>query len=146
MLTGKSHIDDKTTGLDSGADDYLTKPFDPRELHARLRALLRRDHAATSNKLSVREVTLDINSRDVTRDGKNVKLLPKEFALLEFFMLNPNKCYKPEVLLDKVWHSDKAVSLATVYTTLKTLRDKISPADNGDLIENVHGVGYKLKN
>lgn len=144
MLTGNRGIDDKTSGLDSGADDYLTKPFDTRELHARLRSLLRRGHAATSNVLSAKNITLDIDSREVTRDGANIKLLPKEFALLQFLMLNPNKCFKPEALLDRVWQSDKAVTLSTVYTTLKTLRDKVSPGDD-ELIENVHGVGYKLK-
>jgi DNA-binding response OmpR family regulator len=143
MLTGNRDINDKTTGLDSGADDYLTKPFDTRELHARLRSLLRRGHAATSNKLTARNITLDIDSREVTRDGVSIKLLPKEFALLQFLILNPNKCFKAEALLDRVWQSDRAVTLSTVYTTLKTLRDKVSPGDN-ELIENVHGVGYKL--
>lgn len=143
MLTGNRDINDKTTGLDSGADDYLTKPFDTRELHARLRSLLRRGHAATSNKLTARNITLDIDSREVTRDGVSIKLLPKEFALLQFLILNPNKCFKAEALLDRVWQSDRAVTLSTVYTTLKTLRDKVSPGDD-ELIENVHGVGYKL--
>ncbi len=143
MLTGNRDINDKTSGLDSGADDYLTKPFDTRELHARLRSLLRRGHAATSNKLTARNITLDIDSREVTRDGVTIKLLPKEFALLQFLILNPNKCFKAEALLDRVWQSDKAVTLSTVYTTLKTLRDKVSPGDD-ELIENVHGVGYKL--
>ena len=145
MLTGNRDINDKTSGLDSGADDYLTKPFDTRELHARLRSLLRRGHAATSNKLAAKNITLDIDSREVTKDGVAIKLLPKEFSLLQFLLLNPNKCFKAEALLDRVWQSDKAVTLSTVYTTLKTLRDKVSPDDNG-LIENVHGVGFKLNN
>lgn len=143
MLTGRSGIDHKEEGMDTGADDYLTKPFDTRELHARLRSLLRRGHSATSNVLSAKNITLDIDSREVTKDGAGIKLLPKEFALLQFLMLNPNKCFKPEALLDRVWQSDKAVTLSTVYTTLKTLRDKVSPGDDS-LIENVHGVGYKL--
>lgn len=145
MLTGRSGIQDKLAGLDCGADDYLTKPFDARELQARLRALLRRAGAATSNVITIGELTLNIESREVRRNDEPVKLLPKEFALLEFFMMNPNKVFSPEMLLNRVWESDKAVSIGTVYTTIKTLRDKISGGKGGAKLETVHGAGYKLK-
>lgn len=145
MLTGRNEIEDKLTGLDCGADDYLTKPFDSRELQARLRALMRRAGSATSNVLSVGDLELNIESRELRRKGEPVKLLPKEFALLEFFMMNPNKVFSPEMLLNRVWESDKAVSIGTVYTTIKTLRDKISDSKGGAVLETVHGAGYKLK-
>jgi len=144
MLTGRSEINDKTSGLDCGADDYLTKPFDGRELHARLRALLRRTGSSASNVLSVGDITLNMESREIKLKGEPVKLMPKEFALLEFFMMNPNKVYSPEALLSKVWQSDKDVSLSTVYTTIKTLRHKISGAGDA-VLETVHGAGYKLR-
>ena len=145
MLTGRSDISDKLTGLDCGADDYLTKPFDARELNARLRALLRRAGAVTSNALSVGLLQLNLESRVVELDGTPIKLMPKEFKLLEFFMMNPNKVFNPEALLNRVWESDKAVSIGTVYTTIKTLRDKITPRGKEPLLETVHGAGYKLK-
>lgn len=145
MLTGRDDIIDKLTGLDCGADDYLTKPFDARELNARLRAMLRRAGAATSNTLTVGPLSLNLESRIVQRDGQQLKLLPKEFALLEFFMMNPGKVFSPEILLNKVWESEKAVGIGTVYTTIKTLRDKISAGGTDPLLETVHGAGYKLK-
>lgn len=144
MLTGRSEINDKTSGLDCGADDYLTKPFDGRELNARLRALLRRTGSSASNVLCVGDITLNMESREIKLKGEPVKLMPKEFALLEFFMMNPNKVYSPEALLSKVWQSDKDVSLSTVYTTIKTLRHKISGAGDA-VLETVHGAGYKLR-
>lgn len=145
MLTGRSEINDKTSGLDCGADDYLTKPFDGRELHARLRALLRRTGSSASNVLSVGDITLNMESREIKLKGEPVKLMPKEFSLLEFFMMNPNKVYSPEALLSKVWQSDKDVSLSTVYTTIKTLRTKIASGNGDSVLETVHGSGYKLK-
>lgn len=143
MLTGRSGINDKLTGLDCGADDYLTKPFDARELHARLRALLRRASNTVSNVVTVGKLSLNLESRQVEHNGKPVKLLPKEFKLLEFFIMNPNKVFSPEQLLNKVWESEKAVSLGTVYTTMKTMRDKIA-AGGKDPFQTVHGAGYKL--
>lgn len=144
MLTGRNAVTDKLTGLDCGADDYLTKPFDTRELHARLRALLRRSNNNVSNLIQVGKLTLNLESREVARDGKALKLLPKEFKLLEFFMLNPNKVFSQEQLLNKVWESEKAVALGTVYTTMKTMRDKVA-AGGKDPFETIHGAGYKLR-
>ena len=142
MMTGKSEINDKELGLDSGADDYLTKPFDLRELGARVRALLRR--RAVSNKselISAGNLKVDPARHKVFLDGDEVKLLPKEFALLEFFMKNPDHVFSSEALMSHVWKSEKDASDQVVRQCLMRLRKKIDR--NGDLIKTVHGVGYK---
>ncbi len=146
MLTGKDKIEDKEQGLDSGADDYLTKPFHFKELSARLRAMLRRPAVTTGNQIKLRGIELDTASRTVSKEGENVHLLPKEFALLEFLMRHPNEVFSPEALLDRVWHSESDSSVDTVYTTMRTLRKKISAEKTGALIKTVHGAGYTIEN
>ncbi|HEY9681241.1 MAG TPA: response regulator transcription factor [Oculatellaceae cyanobacterium] len=145
MLTAKSSIEEKEAGLDSGADDYLTKPFDPRELLARIRALLRRPQAVSSSKdLAVGDLALDAKACKVFKAGNEVKLLPKEFNLLELFMRYPNQVFSPEALLERVWTADSAASFDTVRTYIKTLRKKIDNPDCASAIRTVHGVGYCL--
>lgn len=106
MLTGMSSYANKEEGLDSGADDYLTKPFNIREFSARVRALLRRSSKATDNTLSCGPITVDPGSYIVTVNGENVDLQPKEFQLLEFFLRNQNKVFDQEAVLNRVWPSD----------------------------------------
>jgi DNA-binding response OmpR family regulator len=144
MLTGKDTIDDKAAGLDAGADDYLTKPFHMKELSARIRALLRRSGPSLHTVIKVSNLELDTQSRRVTKDGAELTLLPREFALLEFLMRHPDQVFSPESLLNSVWTSDSESSISTVYTYIKTLRRKIADADGQSPIMNVHGVGYKL--
>ncbi|MCC7527906.1 MAG: response regulator transcription factor [Candidatus Melainabacteria bacterium] len=146
MLTGKGNIEEKEQGLDSGADDYLTKPFHFKELSARLRAMLRRPAVTTGNQLKLRGIELDLAARKVSREGEDVHLLPKEFALLEFLLRHPNEVFSPEALLDRVWHSESDSSVDTVYTTMRTLRKKISTEKSGALIKTVHGLGYTIEN
>ncbi|MBZ0185825.1 MAG: response regulator transcription factor [Candidatus Obscuribacterales bacterium] len=144
ILTGKHSIVDKTEGLDTGADDYLTKPFNMKELSARIRALLRRGGATKPVVLKSRDLTLDPVSRKVLRGEDEIKLLPKEFAILEFMLRHPNEVFSPEALLNRVWNSESDSSVDTVYTTMRTLRKKISADDANFLIETIHGAGYKL--
>jgi len=144
MLTSKKQTQDKIVGLDAGADDYLTKPFEVQEVSARIRALLRRPQHTNANVLNARNIVLEPGSFKVTRDGQDVALLPKEFALLEFFMRHPGQVFSAEALLDRVWSSESEASPETIRTYIKRLRQKIDTDGQPSLISTVHGVGYKL--
>lgn len=145
MLTGKSEITDKETGLDAGADDYLTKPFHPRELSARVRALLRRSGELKQNVLTCGDIELDPQGFKVTKDGKEVPLLPKEFALLEFFLRHPNQVFSPEALLDRVWSAESEASPDTIRVHITKLRGKIDTEGQPSIIKTLHRQGYKLE-
>jgi DNA-binding response OmpR family regulator len=146
MLTARTSIDAKEAGLDAGADDYLTKPFQLRELSARIRALLRRPQTTPTNILQVGDVTLDRVTCVVTKAGQPIHLLPKEFALLELFMRNLGKVISIDSLLDRVWGTDSSVVPETVRTNIKTLRKKIdTPQAEASYIQTVHGQGYKME-
>jgi DNA-binding response OmpR family regulator len=144
MLTGKDAIDEKLTGLDSGADDYLTKPFDLRELGARVNSLLRRPaDIVDGNTFKAGKLALDPGKHSVFRDGELIQLVPREFQLLEFFMRHRNQLFTTEALLNRVWPSDSEATEEAVRTALKRLRKKIDP--DGQVLKNVHGVGYILE-
>jgi len=145
MLTARSSIEDKEAGFDAGADDYLTKPFHLTELHARVRALLRRPHSMAAKVLEIGGLSLDPIARKVTRNGEEIHLLPKEFSLLEFLMRHPNQVFSAEALIDRVWESDTLALPDTIRTHIKTLRKKIDAAGKPSLIVTVHGIGYKLE-
>lgn len=145
MLTKKGSINEKEVGFDSGTDDYLTKPFEMRELQARLRALLRRPANIVSNVLSAGCLSLDTDKHEVTKDGQPVSLLPKEFALLEFFMRHPNQTFSSDAILSRVWSTDTDASEEAVTTCIRRLRKKIDTADKPSMISTVYGVGYKLQ-
>lgn len=144
MLTAKSTIDERAEGLDSGADDYLTKPFHPKELSARVRALLRRPQSVMAKTLKAADIELDPGQIKVFKSNKEIHLLPKEFALLELFLRYPTQVFSAEALLDRVWNTDSSASLDTVRTYIKTLRKKIDTNPKDSLIRTVHGVGYSL--
>jgi DNA-binding response OmpR family regulator len=144
MLTAKSTIDDRAEGLDSGADDYLTKPFHPKEFSARVRALLRRPQSVMAKTLKAADIELDPGQVKVFKASKEIHLLPKEFALLELFLRYPTQVFSAEALLDRVWNTDSSASLDTVRTYIKTLRKKIDTNPKDSLIRTVHGVGYSL--
>lgn len=146
MLTAKSTIDDRAEGLDSGADDYLTKPFHPKEFTARVRALLRRPQAVMAKTMKAADIELDPSQIKVFKASKEIHLLPKEFALLELFLRYPTQVFSAEALLDRVWNTDSSASLDTVRTYIKTLRKKIDTNPKDSLIRTVHGVGYSLSN
>jgi len=148
MLTARTDDVDKIVGLEVGADDYVTKPFNPREVMARVKAALRRrdwdrqpaDDASLS--LTVGNVTLDRESRDVLVDGQRVRLRQREFDLLEAFMRHPNVALDRERLLALVWGADYYGDTRTIDVHVAWLRDKLREADAR--IETVWGVGYKL--
>lgn len=144
MLTGKSTIEDKEAGLDAGADDYLTKPFQMRELMARVRALLRRPAQFAGDLLKAGSICIDTKARIATRDGIDIKLQPNELAVLEYLMRHPNEVFSPEMLLARVWSSETEASLDAVYTCLNRIRKKIDASDKDALIRTVRGVGYRL--
>lgn len=145
MLTAKKHVDEKEAGLDAGADDYLTKPFEMKELSARIRALLRRPQAFSGSVLHVGDLMLEPTTYKVSRNGQDINLLPKEFALLEFLMRHPNQVFSAEALLDRVWSSDSEASPETIRTYIKRLRRKIDVNGQASILATVHGVGYKLE-
>jgi DNA-binding response OmpR family regulator len=145
MLTGRRSIEDKESGFDAGADDYLTKPFELRELSARLRALLRRAPSLPAEVLKAGDVVLDKHARRVTKGGKQVKLMPKDFAILELFMTYPQKVFSAEALLERIWPSDSEASSEVVRKHINRLRGLIDSAGSPSLIRTVHGVGYGLQ-
>ena len=145
MLTAKMSETDKEAGLDAGADDYLTKPYSLKELLARLRAHLRRTSNYQGEVFSARGITLDPKSFVVTKDGAEVILLPKEFALLEFFIRNPDQVFSAEALMSRIWESESESSTNALRTTMRRLRQKLGEDSSESVIENVHGVGYRLR-
>jgi len=144
MLTGKNAVTDKVNGLDCGADDYLTKPFHPRELSARLKAVARRPSGLLPNILSAGNISLNTQSCQVLKDGQEVKLQRMEYAVLEFLMKNAGKVYSPNDLLNAVWTAESDRSPETIRTCIKKIRDKIDIPGKDSVIQNVHGVGYKV--
>lgn len=144
FLTGKSDIEDKMVGLDSGGDDYLTKPFHAGELIARVRALLRRPHKIDYKPLVVRDLELDTVNHSVKRNGEEIKLYPKEFGLLELFMRNPNRVFSGDYLLGKLWPTDSDASIETVRMTMVRLRQKVEADPQNPLIRTIRGVGYRM--
>jgi DNA-binding response OmpR family regulator len=147
MLTGKGSISEKEMGLDSGADDYIAKPFSIKELAARIRALLRRPAPTTSNVLKVKDIGLDAVKYRVTKSGVEVHLLPRDFALLEFFMRHPDEVFSADTLLARVWQSDSEASLEALRTAIKRIRKKLDTSDSetDSVIENIPRVGYRLR-
>jgi DNA-binding response OmpR family regulator len=142
FLTGQSEIHQKESGLDSGADDYLVKPFEVRELTARIRSLLRRPTGLFVDQLSIDGLELEVQNRKVSHGSKNIHLMPTECALLEFFMRHPNRFYSTKDLLDAVWNSQSEASLESVRTCMKTLRHKLAKIDKSNFIKTVPGSGY----
>lgn len=143
MLTAKDRLEDKERGLDAGADDYLVKPFEHRELQARVRALLRRPTSLAGSVLKVADITLDPSTCIVTKAGAEVKLRPKVYSLLEFLMRHPNQVYSAEAILERVWLDDAMVSTDTVRAHFKLLRKSLGIKE-GVIIKTVRNRGYLL--
>lgn len=145
MLTAKDSLEDKIKGLDSGADDYLTKPFAFSELIARIRALLRRDSLEKSNILKFHDLQLDLIIHKVSRAGKEIELTNKEYSLLEYFMRNPNKILTRTMISESVWTYDFDTYTNVIDVYINFLRNKIDKKGLSKLIHTVRGVGYILK-
>jgi DNA-binding response OmpR family regulator len=144
MLTAKDRIPDRVSGLDLGADDYLTKPFSIEELLARVRARLRERHPK-SNVLSTRDLTMDRDRHEVRRGGKLIALTAKEYALLEYLLLHRNKVHTRDELFNGVWGSDFLGDSNLIDVYIRYLRGKIDDGFDEKLIATVRGVGYTLR-
>jgi len=146
MLSARGEEDDRVTGLDIGADDYLVKPFSIPELFARIRALLRRTQSnVLSDSIIVGELQIDTKAHRVSRADKDIHLGPTEFRLLEHFMRRPSQVFSREQLLDAVWGHDVYVEARTVDVHIGRLRKALKIADRKDPIRTVRSAGYALR-
>ena len=149
MLTAKSETDDKVTGLRSGADDYITKPFEMKEVLARIEAVLRRsDRSSTeaaSRVLQFDKLTIDMDAFELTIDGKKTDIPPKEMELLFYLASSPNRVYTRNQLLDEVWGFDYFGDSRTVDVHVKRLREKLEGVSLQWSLKTVWGVGYKFE-
>jgi len=145
MLTARGEESDRIRGLDTGADDYVTKPFSPRELVARVGAVLRRVRPAlASEHLSYADIEMDVAAHRVRRSGDQVPLGPTEFRLLRHFLEHPGRVYSRERLLDVVWAHNADVGLRTVDVHVRRLRQALNAGGGDDLFRTVRGSGYAL--
>ena len=146
VLTAKGQIQDKVTGLDSGADDYLTKPFSFEELLARIRALARRPKVALETTLTVKNLELDPKLYRITRDGKIIALSSKEFSLLEYLMRNKGKILTKDQIISHVWNYDADILPNTIEVYIRNLRMKVDEPFKKEepLIRTVRGFGYQI--
>jgi two-component system phosphate regulon response regulator PhoB len=145
MLTARSDELDKVKGLEVGADDYITKPFSPRELNARIKAVLRRKAPElTEDLLEINGLKLDPISHRVSGNNKPLEMGPTEFRLLHFFMSNPERVYSRSQLLDKVWGSQIFIEDRTVDVHIRRLRNILTQSQHEGLIQTVRGSGYRL--
>lgn len=145
MLTAKSQIDDKVEGLDLGANDYLTKPFDSKELLARIRAITRAITPAADNTLKYGNLTLDRGSFELSSPTGSVRLAAKEFQMMEYLMANPGMLISTERFLDKIWGLDFDGDISIVWTNLSYLRKKLAQIDANVKIKATRNAGYSLE-
>ena len=144
MVTARALEDDRVIGLDSGADDYITKPFSPRELEARIKAVLRRFALADNEIITVGELKLDKDNHRVTFGENKISLAPTEFRLLEFFMNYPNRAHSRSRLLDRIWGAGVYVDERTVDVHIRRLRKALTEYGYDRLIQTVRGTGYRF--
>jgi two-component system phosphate regulon response regulator PhoB len=145
MLTARVTEDDKVTGLEAGTDDYVIKPFSPRELLARIRAVLRRSSPANDQGLlTIGELTLDTASRRVLHGGEEIRLGPTEYRLLEFFMGHQGRAYHRSQILDHVWGANAYLEERTVDVHIRRLRKALEPSGTSQYLHTVRGHGYRF--
>ena len=145
MMTARGEEGDRLRGLDGGADDYVTKPFSPAELLARIRAIIRRQTRGYNAKLTGGGIELDLEQKRVMRSGTSIHLGPTEFRLLEHFMRNQGRVYSRDQLLDSVWGDDVYVGMRTVDVHIRRLRKAINITGGPDVIRTVRSMGYSFE-
>ena len=145
MMTARGEEGDRLRGLDGGADDYVTKPFSPAELLARVRAIIRRQTRGYDAKLTGGGIELDLEQKRVMRSGTSIHLGPTEFRLLEHFMRNQGRVYSRDQLLDSVWGDDVYVGMRTVDVHIRRLRKAINITGGPDVIRTVRSIGYSFE-
>jgi len=145
LLTARDSVDDRVHGLDSGADDYLVKPFAMRELLARLRALLRRQQPSKQGQLAMGDLVMDPVMHTVEREGRPLDLTPKEFALLEYFLYHPNQVVTREMIEQHIWNYDFECESNVIDVYVRRLRRKLDDPFAVKLLTTVRGVGYRLQ-
>jgi heavy metal response regulator len=146
MLTAKDAVEDRVRGLDSGADDYLVKPFAFAELLARVRALLRREQAVQGSLLHVGELELDTATRTASRAGEAIELTTKEYAILEYLMRHPNQVLTRTMIAEHVWNYDFDAESNVIDVHVRNLRRKIDDSFKTKLLQTVRGAGYRIVN
>lgn len=144
MLTARDSVEDRVRGLEEGADDYLVKPFDARELLARVRALLRRDKVVKTGVIRVADLEIDSKAHRVSRGGMEVRLTPREYSLLEALARNVGRTLTREAILERVWNSEENTENAVNFH-VTSLRKKIDAGHDPKLIHTVHGFGYVMR-
>jgi two-component system phosphate regulon response regulator PhoB len=145
MLTAKSDESNKLKGLDIGADDYMTKPFSPKELIARIKAVLRRKNPELVDEpISIKGLVLDPNKHLLQYNNKTITIGPTEFKLLNFFMKNPDRVFSRNQILDKIWGNKSDIDDRTVDVHIKRLRDTLKVSGQESLIKTIRGIGYRL--
>jgi DNA-binding response OmpR family regulator len=146
IISAKNSLDDKISGLDCGADDYLTKPFHLSELNSRIRAVLRRKQFDGSDSIVFNEITINTESKSVSVKGNELIFTRKEYDLLLYFMINKNRVLTKEAIAEHLWEDniDLSDSYDFIYTHLNNIRRKIKQAGGTDYIKTIYGMGYKL--
>lgn len=145
LLTAKNQLEDKVSGLDLGADDYITKPFDTPELLARVRSMLRRPATFVSETLTVGDCTLDRSNYLLAVNGQTLPLNNKEFQLMELFFLNSNQVLSKELIMDRIWGLESEAEINVVWVNISSLRKKLQQLDSVVKITAQRGLGYKLE-
>jgi len=141
MLTAKGEIDDKVEGLTTGADDYMSKPFSFKELHARILALYRRTVSSGSNTITIKNITVDIDKKTVTQDDNRINLTQKEYELLLFLIKNKNALVSNEMIKEQLWYEEEYINSNVIQVTIYNLRKKIGK----EFITSSRGLGYKVE-
>ena len=144
MLTAKSQLEDKVTGLEEGADDYLTKPFEAPELLARVKSLLRRPNVFVSSVMTVGNIELNRDKFTMQSASGQVLLNNKEFQLMEYFMMNSNQVLSTELIMEKVWGLDSDAEINVVWVNISSLRKKLASIEANVTIKSARGLGYQL--